>query len=528
MNNLMNMSRVMVLYRVSTKKQVDKQKDDIPMQKIACHDFAKEKGWVIVNEFYEKGVSGFKVSANDRDAIHDLKKAASNKEFDILLVYMFDRLGRIDSETPFVVEWFINHGIEVWSTQEGQQKLNDQVDKLMNYIRFWQANGESVKTSMRLKTRMAQLTKDGIYRGGNPAFGYRAVNKGRVNKKGQPVKDLEIDEGEANIVRMIFEKTLNEGYGSYRMAEYINSLGIKTHYGSDFQSNTVNRILKNKMYCGYYIAGETSSPKIEELVIIDENTFDAVQDILKQRSGVSEKKQHVAMTTRAKTLLSGNIYCGHCGGSLSVSRNMEIYTRADGSIGESEQIRYTCYHKARKLNDCDGQSIYSARKIDSMVLEIVRDYLDRIKKTPKDKALEMRYEKEVKTKKKEKNKLVTEYDKLNRSLAELSVEIGKSLTGQSDYSPDVLKMSIKLTTDKINELNKKIAECDKELEEKNTMLSKIDFYYDKFKSWADEFDNATLEQQKMIICQLINSIKVKRGYELELEFNVSYEQFFKN
>ena len=59
------------------------------------------------------------------------------------------------------------------------------------------------------------------------------------------------------------------------------------------------------------------------------------------------------------------------------------------------------------------------------------------------------------------------------------------------------------------------------------MLSKID-YYDKFKSWADEFDNATKEQQKMIICQLINSIKVKRGYKLELEFNVSYEQFFKN
>ena len=149
-------------------------------------------------------------------------------------------------------------------------------------------------------------------------------------------------------------------------------------------------------------------------------------------------------------------------------------------------------------------------------------------KTPKDKALEMRYEKEVKAKKKEKNKLVTEYDKLNRSLAELSVEIGKSLTGQSDYAPDVLKMSIKMTTDQINELNKKIAECDKELNEKNTMLSKIDFYYDKFKSWADEFDNATKEQQKMIICQLINSIKVKRGYELELEFNVSYEQFFKN
>lgn len=30
------MKRVYCLYRVSTKKQVDKAKDDIPMQRIAC------------------------------------------------------------------------------------------------------------------------------------------------------------------------------------------------------------------------------------------------------------------------------------------------------------------------------------------------------------------------------------------------------------------------------------------------------------------------------------------------------------
>lgn len=42
------------------------------------------------------------MSANDRDAIQELKEAAKNKEFDVLLVYMFDRLGRRDDETPFV------------------------------------------------------------------------------------------------------------------------------------------------------------------------------------------------------------------------------------------------------------------------------------------------------------------------------------------------------------------------------------------------------------------------------------------
>ena len=171
--------KVYCLYRVSTKKQMDKLQDDIPMQKIACHEFAEKQGWLIEKEFLEKGVSGFKVSANDRDAIQDLKEAALNKEFNVLLVYMFDRLGRRDDETPFVVEWFAKQGIEVWSTQEGQQQFENHTDKLLNYIRYWQANGESVKTSMRLKTRMAQLTADGIYHGGGTPLGYKAVNLGR-------------------------------------------------------------------------------------------------------------------------------------------------------------------------------------------------------------------------------------------------------------------------------------------------------------------------------------------------------------
>ena len=100
------MKRVNCLYRVSTKKQVDNLKNDIPMQKKACRAFAEQQGWIITNEYYEKGVSGFKVSAEERDAVQDLREVALQGEFDVLLVYMFDRIGRIDSETPFVVEWF--------------------------------------------------------------------------------------------------------------------------------------------------------------------------------------------------------------------------------------------------------------------------------------------------------------------------------------------------------------------------------------------------------------------------------------
>ena len=90
-------NRVYALYRVSTLGQVEK--DDIPMQKTKCRAFAEEKGWMIVKEFAEKGVSGYKVAAKDRDAIQEIQKAAVAGKFDILLVFMFDRLGRREDET---------------------------------------------------------------------------------------------------------------------------------------------------------------------------------------------------------------------------------------------------------------------------------------------------------------------------------------------------------------------------------------------------------------------------------------------
>lgn len=107
--------RVCCLYRVSTLKQVEK--DDIPMQKQRCHEFADRMGWEIVREFSEKGVSGFKTSAKNRDAIQEIQREATLKTFDVLLVFMFDRLGRRDDETPFIVEWFVNKSYDCKQSQ---------------------------------------------------------------------------------------------------------------------------------------------------------------------------------------------------------------------------------------------------------------------------------------------------------------------------------------------------------------------------------------------------------------------------
>ena len=231
------MKRVICLYRVSTIGQVDH--DDIPMQKLACREYAAtHPDWEIVDEISEKGVSGYKVSTNARDAIVEIKKRAITHQFDVLLVFMFDRLGRRDDETPFVVQWFVQQGIEVWSTREGEQRFDTHVDKLLNYIRFWQASGESEKTAIRVRTKHSQMIQEGQWRGGLVPYGYRLEFQGRTNKKNKPVRDLMIDEEEGKVVREIFHLLTEEGYGTNRVAQYLNDRGIRTKRGTTLWRGT--------------------------------------------------------------------------------------------------------------------------------------------------------------------------------------------------------------------------------------------------------------------------------------------------
>ena len=241
-------NRVYCLYRVSTDKQVDyndKNQADIPMQRKECHRFAEAHGWTIIHEEQEDGVSGHKVRAENRDKLQIIKEHAKQGKFDILLVFMFDRIGRIADETPFVVEWFVRNGIRVWSTQEGEQRFDNHTDKLTNYIRFWQADGESEKTSIRTRTALGQLVQAGGFRGGVAPYGYDLVKTGRFNKRKHEVHDLAINEAEAAVVRIMFEKYVQEGYGPQRISTYLNELGYRARSGKPWHPATITHILVN-------------------------------------------------------------------------------------------------------------------------------------------------------------------------------------------------------------------------------------------------------------------------------------------
>ena len=513
--------RVYCLYRVSTLGQVEK--DDIPMQKQFCREFVQQQtGWEIVKEFSEKGVSGFKVSAKDRDAIQEIQRDALQNKFDVLLVFMFDRLGRREDETPFVVEWFVKNGIEVWSAKEGQQRFDTHVDKLLNYIRYWQASGESIKTSVRTKTRMEQLTQEGYFTGGGVPFGYRLEHQGRTNKRNQDVGDLVVEPDEAEIVKLIFQKYLYEGYGAQRLCRYLAEQGITNRKGRNIPTTTINRIIKNPIYTGVIRNGESQSEVLTDLQIIDAETFEKAQQMMEKRA---THHNDVPLNTKGRSLLVGNVYCGHCGGRLTLTTSGRKRVRKDGTILRETRARYQCHYNIRHPGECDGQSGYGVDKLDKLVDQIIRIQLGRIQNAPPQELIEKQQAKEMELIKSKLKLLNDQYRQKQREYQDLRAETIKVVQGTSRLNVDLLNSLVDETSDQIKQLEQQIQATTTELEETLRDASQVLQEYDQLVGWAEMYDNCTFEAKKMIVAQFVKAVRVRRDYEIDIEFNVSFEEF---
>ena len=49
--------------------------------------------------------------------------------------------------------------------------------------------------------------------------------------------------------------------------------------------------------------------------------------------------------------------------------------------------------------------------------------------------------------------------------------------------------------------------------------------YDRLIGWADVYDRCSFETKKMFVSKFIKAVRVFRDYRLEIDFNVSYEEF---
>lgn len=516
------MKRVLCLYRVSSKGQVDQ--NDIPMQRIACREYIAQHGdWVLYDEKLEKGVSGFKLSADKRDKIIEIRKEAEQKKFDILLVFMSDRLGRRDDETPFLVEWFINHGIEIWSMKDGQIRIESHTDKLINYIRFWQASGESLKTSQRVSTRQQQMVEEGIWRGGSRPYGYDLVFKGRIGKKNRQLLDLEKNPKEAAIVEEIFRLCCDSGFGTNRIANYLNARYPDP--AKIWTPQTVINILRNPLYTGRMRFNDTlTKVPLEHLRVVSDEKFRFAEHVLKMRI---PKKYVIGEDKCSKTdihgasLLSGILYCAHCDHKLVGTYHTKFNSRGERIY----RPIYRCYNGAVEAKNCSGQRTYSAARIETVVLQVVRQYFSTFGSTIDELWREQVKLQLQRSQNSELKQAQSELNKFRNRRSKLMEEAAKALTGESVYDAEMIRSMIDANEKAVSAAEAIIQRCRSEQAEMDAMIRELSDQYRSIQDWAEVFDTADVDEKKMILARIIDKITVNRDYEITIRFFLTLDDF---
>jgi DNA invertase Pin-like site-specific DNA recombinase len=105
------MKRAALYMRVSTKGHG--QTTDI--QALALREYAERRGFEVVGEYRDEGISG---SKDSRPALDRLMKDARARKFDVVIVARFDRFARSVSHLLRALEEFSHLGIDFVSLSE--------------------------------------------------------------------------------------------------------------------------------------------------------------------------------------------------------------------------------------------------------------------------------------------------------------------------------------------------------------------------------------------------------------------------
>lgn len=410
---------------------------------------------------------------------------------------------------------------------------------------YWQASGESLKTSIRTKTRLGQIVQEGRFRGGTPAYGFQLVKKGRTGKKNRELYDIEINPDEAFAVKRMFDLTDRYGYGGRKISTILKNEGIiNLRTGEPFHYSTIQHILANIMNAGILRSGETQSDVFPELQIIPLEQFQRVTKAREQRSinyaikcgweteKVTLEDGNEATVVRSsgsyprkivgKALLSGNVYCGHCGGRVFATTARKAHHPSD----HPERIAiYKCYNRTQHKEQCDGPTTYRAEKVDSVVESILRGIFERAKRVDEKEFLKAQVQISNKEYQQKLKLAKAEYSKATKELSKWEELMLASIEGTCVFTPEQVKKRMDIAQEKVDGLSKEIEMLQIGMSEAKTISSEILAQHQQLLSWAELFDSASIDEKKVISSQMIKAVTLTRNYGIQIEFNISEAQF---
>lgn len=542
------MKKVICLYRVSTKKQTNKE-DDIPVQREACLEYIEKHNqqfgdWEYYTEIVEGGVSAYHKKIEDRE-IQQVIDIVRNNQQDrfVLLAFYSDRISRQDANGFNFIDSLHKLQVEVYTVQEGKLSIDTEQDRLMLFIKFWGNNNESRKTANRVDAARKMLTELGTWTGGTVPYGYILQPTGEISKKGRVVNSLVRDPQESTIVKEIYDMLVNQNMTLNGIMNELNSRGLKTKKNCKWNTSTIKNILKNPVYKGYLSykkttqQGETRQRETDtsawvlakeknlDYVIVEEAQWQLAQDILARKRKTYTDNLYMDGTYKNSRLLTGLLVCGYCGNTISPAVSQQW-------SGKKKQKKvyieyYKCNLRAKGAKMCAGKTYISAKKLEGAVLEQVYLYLDSLNKIDCTSDIEHMVLQSSMEDKKLLNELKKEHTTIQSKIKALEEEIIKAVLGESALSKENINMVLDKQKESLQRIEAEISEVNsriiaKEISEKEVLLVQR-----LIPVWREVFETASLNVKKVLLSLLIEKIVVM-GQDVDIYFRITLEQFIKN
>jgi hypothetical protein len=164
-------------------------------------------------------------------------------------------------------------------------------------------------------------------------------------------------------------------------------------------------------------------------------------------------------------------------------------------------------------------------RIDEAVTGVVRGLLADLKDIPLSAIANKRQDAETKAIKTKLSLMERELHKKTNDLGALKGEIVKSIRGASDFSPDLLNEMIAGAERERDEAETVVQTLSESLANTTRMFDGFKEQHDRYVSFAEIFDGCEMNVKKMIVCELIDRVDVRRGYDIDVTLAVTMEQY---
>ena len=547
------MKRVRMLLRVSSGQQLEAD-GDLSIQRQILQDFiSKHEDWELdPKEYFEGSKSAYKNTTKQRDVMQEILQDAKNGEFDILVPYKDDRVGRLLWDTPLYIMDLKKYGVDIYTVKEQllSPELNDITGQLMLAIRYANAQKSSMDTGERVKDNAMKLVQNGKFMGGSAPFGYVLEYSGQISKHGRALKHLVIVPEQAELVKHIYSMSLNKEYGSAKIAKELN---LDEKYkalapNGVWKGGTITSILTNPIYAGHTaykrrerINGQyhrldskdwiTSFEANEEITIIDSDTWNKVQDKRKQRNDKYIKKlenKDVTVIRRNDGMLPlvDVLHCGYCGSKMVNGSKYNYWTiKGTGERRASKIPIYKCQNAWQGVPH-DKTKMYRADMLEPIVFEALSQYVGKLQENEN---VFDQIEQNQNTEKKELEKLVKkekqELAKIQKKIDVMESNVPNAMLGEYPLSLEELVSIIKKHKGQLEAQQEVVKQ--KELEFKNSSVSADDWktLREQIPTWQDVFLNADVATKRVLVNKLIERIDVKKG-EVVIRFKINLNDFF--